>query len=55
MQDKAEYKQLIIPHEHRSDVLKMLHNDQVHQAVERVLSSPYGHFYLSTMCVDVNS
>ena len=54
-QDEAEFHQLVPPLEFRHEVLKMLHYDQGHQAIERTLALLHEHFYWSMMYMDATS
>ena len=52
-QDGAKYHQLILPIEFRAQAMKLLHNQQGHQAVEHMLQLVHERFYQSTLLQDV--
>ena len=52
-QDGAKYHQLILPLEFRAQAMELLHDQQGHQAVERMLQLVHERFYWSTLLQDV--
>ena len=54
-QDGAKYHQLILPIEFRAHPMELLHNQQGHQAVERMLQLVCERFYWSTLLQDVTT
>ena len=53
--DGAKYHQLILPIEFRAQAMELLHNQQGHQAVERMLQLVHERFYCSTLFQDVTN
>ena len=51
----VEYHQLILPIKYQAQVLKLLHNGQGHQGLERTLALCWERFYWNTMFQDVSN
>ena len=53
--NNVEYHQLILPVKYQAQVLKMLHDGQGHQGLERTLALCWERFYWNTMFQDVTN